>query len=197
MAATANVTISKKDDDIGWLPVAASTTLYEGSLAFLTAAGYADDDTATGVNGFAGIVRQYTDNSAGTAGALKVELLRDGCYRMTGSGFTQADVGSTVYAEDSNTIGLSISSASTPIGVVDEYESATAIWVRIKTGGVGSIATAALTTITHTAPAADDFAIQGITSSTPFGFVSANEGNTVLKVIANLQVRLANVEARL
>lgn len=196
MAATANVTISKKDDDIGWLPVAASTTLYEGSLAFLTAAGFADDDTATGVNGFAGIVRQYTDNSAGTAGALKVELLRDGCFRMTGSGFTQADVGSTVYAEDSNTIGLSISSASTPIGVVDEYESATAIWVKIKTGGVGAIATAALTTITHTAPSSADYAIQNMTASSPVGFVTVDEANTVLSVIKNLQVRVSNLEAR-
>jgi hypothetical protein len=115
---------------------------------------------------------------------------------MTGSGFTQADVGSTVYAEDSNTIGLTISSASTPIGVVDEYESATAIWVRIKTGGVGAIATDALTTITHTAPAADDFAMQGMTSTTPFGFVTANEANTLLKVVANLQVRVSNLEAR-
>jgi len=31
----------------------------------------------------------------------------------------------------------------------------------------------------------------------PYGFVAKNEGNTVLKVIANLQARLAEVEARL
>ena len=57
--------------------------------------------------------------------------------------------------------------------------------------------TAQLTTITHTAPSSDDFAIQALTQTTPFGFVTADEGNTVLKVIANLQTRLAEVEARL
>ncbi len=60
----------------------------------------------------------------------------------------------------------------------------------------GAALTAQLTTITHTAPT-PDYAIQGITSSSPFGFVSADEGDTVLSVIANLQIRLAEVEARL
>lgn len=55
--------------------------------------------------------------------------------------------------------------------------------------------TAQLTTITHTAPSSDDFAIQNLTQTSPFGFVTADEGNTVLKVIANLQARLAEVEA--
>ncbi len=60
----------------------------------------------------------------------------------------------------------------------------------------GSALTAQLTTITFNAPT-PDFAIQGITSSSPFGFVSADEGDTVMSVIANLQVRLAEVEARI
>ena len=74
----------------------------------------------------------------------------------------------------------------------------------IKTGGVikangtqGAALTAQDTTITHTAPGTADYAIQALTSTTPFGFVTADEGNTVLKVIANLQTRLAEVEARL
>lgn len=57
--------------------------------------------------------------------------------------------------------------------------------------------TAQLTSITHTAPGTPDYAIQALTTTTPFGFVSADEGNTVLSVILNLQVRLAEVEARL
>lgn len=57
--------------------------------------------------------------------------------------------------------------------------------------------TAQLTTITHTAPGTPDYAIQNLTTSTPYGFVTADEGNTVLSVVANLQARLAEVEARL
>lgn len=55
--------------------------------------------------------------------------------------------------------------------------------------------TAQLTTITHTAPGTPDYAIQNLTTTSPYGFVTADEGNSVLKVIANLQTRLAEVEA--
>ena len=61
----------------------------------------------------------------------------------------------------------------------------------------GAALTAQLTTLTHTAPGTPDYAIQNLTTSTPYGFVTADEGNSVLKVVANLQTRLAEVEARL
>lgn len=64
-----------------------------------------------------------------------------------------------------------------------------------KTSSQPSAMTAQLTTITHTEPSSEDYAIQGMTSTSPFGFASADEGNSVLKVIANLQTRLAEVEA--
>ena len=54
-----------------------------------------------------------------------------------------------------------------------------------------------LTDITHTAPGSDDFTIQDLTDSGGFGFVTKDEGNTVLKVIANLQARVAELEDRL
>lgn len=63
------------------------------------------------------------------------------------------------------------------------------------TGSRASAMTAQLTTITHTAPGTPDYAIQNVTASSPYGFVTADEANSVLKVIANLQVRLAEVEA--
>lgn len=61
----------------------------------------------------------------------------------------------------------------------------------------GAALTAQETTITHTAPTTADYAVQDLTSTSPFGFVTKDEGNTVLQVIANLQTRLAEVEARL
>ena len=60
----------------------------------------------------------------------------------------------------------------------------------------GAALTTQLTSITSTAPSTADFAIQDLTSSTPFGFVTKNEGNTVLAVIANLQTRVAQLELR-
>jgi len=61
----------------------------------------------------------------------------------------------------------------------------------------GAALTTQLTSITSTAPGTADFAIQDLTQSTPFGFVTKDEGNSVLAVIANLQARLAQVESRL
>ena len=61
----------------------------------------------------------------------------------------------------------------------------------------GAALTTQLTTITHTAPGTPDYAIQDLTNSSGYGFVSKDEGNSVLAVIATLQARLAQVEARL
>lgn len=58
-----------------------------------------------------------------------------------------------------------------------------------------SAMTATLTTVTHTAPGTPDYAIQNLTQSSPFGFVTADEGNTVLSVVANLQARVSELEA--
>jgi hypothetical protein len=57
--------------------------------------------------------------------------------------------------------------------------------------------TAQLTTITHTAPGTPDYALQDLTDSGGFGFATKDEGNSVLAVIANLQTRIAELEARL
>lgn len=61
----------------------------------------------------------------------------------------------------------------------------------------GAALTAQVTTITHTAPGTADYALQDLTDSGGFGFKTKDEGNTALAVIANLQTRLAQVEARL
>jgi len=61
----------------------------------------------------------------------------------------------------------------------------------------GAALTTQLTSITATAPGTPDYAIADLTQTTPFGFVSADEGQTVLKVILNLQTRVAELEARL
>jgi hypothetical protein len=66
-------------------------------------------------------------------------------------------------------------------------------------GSFGSPAalTAALTTVTIVAPGTPDYAIADVTNTSPFGFVGAEEARTVLSVIRNLQLRLAEVEAKL
>lgn len=51
-----------------------------------------------------------------------------------------------------------------------------------------------LTSITHTAPGTPDYAVQDLTNIGGYGFVTKDEGNTVLSVIANLQTRNKAIE---
>ena len=66
---------------------------------------------------------------------------------------------------------------------------------------VGTVLVTALTTkltpVTHTAPGTPDYAIQDLTDTSPFGFVTKDEGNTVLSVILNLQTRVNELETKL
>lgn len=64
-------------------------------------------------------------------------------------------------------------------------------------GTQASALTTQLTTITHTAAGTPDYALQDLTNSGGFGFASKDEGNTLLAVVANLQARIAQVEAAL
>ena len=64
-------------------------------------------------------------------------------------------------------------------------------------GTQASALTTQLTSITHTAPGTPDYAVQDLINSSAWGFATKDEGNTVLSVIANLQARLAQVEAAL
>lgn len=57
--------------------------------------------------------------------------------------------------------------------------------------------TAQSTTITHSNPGTPDYAIQDLTQTTPYGFVTKDEGNTVLAVIKNLQTRVQELEDKL
>lgn len=57
--------------------------------------------------------------------------------------------------------------------------------------------TAQLTTITCSAPGTPDYAVQDLTNSSGYGFVTADEGQSVLKVIANLQTRVGELETKL
>ncbi len=59
-----------------------------------------------------------------------------------------------------------------------------------------SALTTALTTITCNAPITPDYTIQDLTNSSPYGFVTVDEGQTVLNVIKNLQTRVNELEAR-
>lgn len=151
MAVSENQLTKRQHGDRESYPVAASTTLYEGTLAFLNAAGYLDDETASGANDFAGVVIDYKDNSAGANGDLNSEVYKEGIFELVGSGFTQASVGLPVYASDNYTISTTPSAGGVYIGECVGFVSATKIRVAIDPDG----ASPAVTVVTK----ADDYTI--------------------------------------
>jgi hypothetical protein len=131
-AVTANQITKRRAPDRANYPVAASTRLYEGTLAFVTAAGYLDDDTASGANGFAGIVVEEVDNSSGSAGDKRCEVYNKGQFELVGSSFAQTDVGIDIYAANNWDVSNARAAAKVRIGRCVEFISATKIVVDIE-----------------------------------------------------------------
>lgn len=121
--------------------VAASTILYANTLVFVNASGYFDDDTASGVNKFAGIAVTRYDNSGGSNGDVAAELFNEGIFQLVGSGFAQTSVGKPVYASDNYTLTLTPTSSTVLIGIIREYISSTVVMVELITATNGVSAT--------------------------------------------------------
>lgn len=132
MSVAANQTTPMAEDCRNALPVAASTNIYERTLVFTNASGYADDDTASGVNQFSGVSVTQSDNSSGSNGDKSVELFTEGKFLLVGTGFTQASVGKPVYATDNYAISTTPSASGVRIGTVASYVSSTKVYVEIE-----------------------------------------------------------------
>lgn len=198
MAVTANQIVKKQDGKRRSYPVEESTRIYEGTLVFVNAAGYACDVTATGVNAFVGVAVREADNTSGADGAIEVEVYTEGDFELTGTGFAQTDVGMPIYADDNYACVVALGSTSVRIGRVVKYVSSTKHVVAISPTGVGALEVAPLTTITIAdAAGTPDYALQQLTTTTPYGLATQAEAITLLYVIKNLQQRVLDLEARL
>lgn len=196
MAVTANQLIERSEGCKESIP-AAAVNIYGGTLVFEdVATGYGTNTTNSGANPFFGVATKQCDNSGGAAADLKAEVWRDGVfYGFSCSGMAQTDVGKPVYASDNFTITLTQSATAVYIGTISQFVSATKVGVEINPSRSVGVA-AALTEITHTAPGTPDYAVQDLINSSAYGFVTKDEGNTVMSVIKNLQQRVAALEAR-
>lgn len=135
MAVTANqLIVAQNPRGLVRGRVAASTTLYQGTMAFaIAASGFINGSIAAGANHFMGIVKDQVDNGAGGDGDKNVELFTKGTFELQGSGFTQALVGDKIYAVDNFTVNGTATS-QTLIGRCVEFISATRIMVEIEVG---------------------------------------------------------------
>lgn len=198
MAVTANQLIKVQEGDRRSYPVEESTRIYQGTLVYVNAAGYACDVTATGVNAFVGIAVAEADNTDGADGAIEVEVYTEGDFELTGTFNSITDVGMPAYGDDNYDVVLALGSTSVRIGRVVRFVSTTKSIIAIKPSGVGALEVAPLTTITIAdAAGTPDYALSALTTSSPYGLATAAEAITLLYVIKNLQQRVLDLEARL
>ena len=179
MAVTANQLTKRQEGNRQSFPVAASTTIYEGTLAFITATGYLDDDTATGQNRFAGVALAIADNSAGSAGAIQGEVYTEGVFELVGSGFSQASVGLSVYATDNYVITTSPSASAVYVGECVGYVSSTKLLVCIDPDGISPVSTTSVKTADYTVTVGDNgktFTNTGAAGAVTFAMPAAVAG---------------------
>jgi len=130
-ALSANVDRQEKEGKLLAYPVVASDIIYAGALCKHNAAGYLAPCAAEAGASFAGVAIEQVDNSSGSAGALSCRVNKTGAYLMSGTGFSQAAVGSPVFASDDNTVSLTQAVNEQFVGIIEEYVSSTQVRVRI------------------------------------------------------------------
>lgn len=126
------------------IPVAASTILYGGTMAFEDAGG---DFCGTVLeNGqFGGIVCENVDNSAGADADKNADVWVTGEFLLTmdTTSLVHADIGKAVYGVDNYTI-TETATDLVPVGTITEVVSTSSAWVEI--AGIGQRDTGPLVT---------------------------------------------------
>lgn len=134
---TARKNVSRQEGKILSYPVEESTTIYEGALVAVNAAGYAVNASDTSGERVVGVANETVDNSSGADGDLSIEVWTEGVIDLAaGFSATQANVGDKVYASDNQTVDLAGNLTNDIlVGVIVEVVSASALRVKLDTVG--------------------------------------------------------------
>lgn len=100
MAVTANQTNKWRRDphQLRAIGVAATKHIYEGTIVYLTAGGFATDVITSAI--FWGIAKAEADNSSGADGDIDVEVWRGGTVQLPMTGAATANIGDEVEGVD-------------------------------------------------------------------------------------------------
>lgn len=121
-------TLIKVSMDLKTYPVAASTTIYKGTMVALNTSGYAVPAADTASFLVVGVADAKVDNSTGAAGDLTVKV-RTGVALLSATSITQAMVGTMMYVVDDQNFDDTTGTNAIPAGVLVEYVSSTSGWV--------------------------------------------------------------------
>jgi len=116
-------------------PVIGSDIIYKGALVNMDATGYAQPAADTTGLPFIGVAVEQADNSSGSSGDIVVQVYTTGSFRVvaeSGAGaIAQTSVGKICYVVDDATVDDGAADNFCAVGMIEEFISATDIWVRI------------------------------------------------------------------
>lgn len=135
MTALAADKLTQKRDGVKiGVPVAATTTIYNGAFCCVNAAGYLVPGADTAGLIFQGVAEGQVDNNPGNAGDLTAIVQRRGLFRATfATAITQANVGDQVFLADDQTVDLAGNLTNDIFcGILAEFISTTEGWIDIE-----------------------------------------------------------------
>lgn len=114
-------------------PVLAATKVLAGTLAVLTAAGYAQGGATATTLVAVGVFDETVDNTAGASGDLKAPVRRDGWFRFGNSAaadaITVAEIGDSCYIVDNQTVAKTDGAGTRSVAGKIRDVDATGVWV--------------------------------------------------------------------
>lgn len=125
----------KGEGKVQELPVAASTVIYKGSIVSINSSGYAIPGADTASTIVAGIATKGADNSSGSNGDVKVDVLYEVRVKLAGQTLAQADLGAPLFVVDDQTVDASATTNNIPCGRLAEFVGASEGWVDLRFGG--------------------------------------------------------------
>lgn len=142
-AVTADLYTKRKQGSKVQIDVAASTTLYTGTLICRDGSGNAVNAAINSAYSFAGVADEAVDNSTGSAGDKEIRCWDDGLFRLAleGGSAAQGDIGKKVYVHDNATVAtadaLGGDEAFVYVGTIRELDEDNAgyVWVEIDPQG--------------------------------------------------------------
>jgi len=131
--STTDLTTSRMDGDLIAYPVAASTAISKGVMAFIDGVtGYLTDTVAdaSGNIHFVGITHESC-TSQDASGNAYIPCWRNGIFELALTGAALTDVGDAVYLVDNQTVTKTDTGSLIKIGTAAKYENADKIFVDI------------------------------------------------------------------
>lgn len=124
-----------QEGTVVWYKMAASQTIYQGSLVCLNASGLLVDGADSSGFVFAGVAAQYATS---TSGSLDADGNEAGClvwvkgdFQFVAVSGAQANVGAPLYLADNQTVQAAMTTYGIQVGECSKYISSTALRVQL------------------------------------------------------------------